>query len=165
MRGNKTKNECLSSVPSSVTGIKKPPLKYRSITKLKTNTVRINREGGEASGAQIPQTLGSGFGEAKVDHLCTFLDKKPPLCKDEWELIFNDHNKSFSLHNRTVDVFRRKFAALHIKRNPNGDPSMPEDVRRAKHVTQKMMDRPEMGANDSGGADSLSSIDEQEDAP
>ena len=81
------------------------------------------------------------------------IDRYLPLCKDEWEFILNEHNKLFSLQNRTVDALRRKFASLHRKKMPTGDPLMPANVRRAKHIRYKMTERADMGVNDDGDPD------------
>lgn len=91
---------------------------------------------------------GSGFGQAEIHHLLGLLDEHLPLCKDEWDYVLREHHKMFPLHQRTVESLRRKFATLHRKKMPTGDPLMPADVRRAKHIRYRITERADMGVMD-----------------
>lgn len=53
-----------------------------------------------------------------------------------------------SQHYQTLDSLRRKFASLHIKEIPTGDPLFPEDVHRAKHIRHKMSDQVDLGGSE-----------------
>lgn len=73
------------------------------------------------------------------------------------------HQAQFPQQDRTVDSLKRKFAVLHRKRIPTGDPAMPEDTRRAKHIRFKMHDRADLGEGDDINADEFfNEVDNEE---
>lgn len=92
---------------------------------------------------------GNGFGQAEIDHLLGVLDHYLPLCKDEWDTVLTEHEKLFRNQQRTTDSLRRKFATMHRKKMPTGDPMIPADVKRAKYIKNKMTERADMGVMDS----------------
>ena len=47
--------------------------------------------------------------------------------------------------DRNADSLKRKFSALYRKPIPTGDPHIPADVRRAKHIRAEMADRIDLG--------------------
>lgn len=63
-----------------------------------------------------------------MDKFLSILDEKLPLCKEEREDLLRQHNRSFAQHARTVNSLHRKFATLHRKKRPTGDPLIPDDV-------------------------------------
>ena len=69
------------------------------------------------------------------------------------------------LQNRTVDGLRRKFSSRHRKKIPTGDPLMPSDVRRPKHIRYKMTERADMGIDDSADADAFFPTEDQDGTP
>ena len=91
---------------------------------------------------------GSGFTSAETEAMLGTVEKLLPLCRDEWEAVLAEHNKLFRDQMRTVDSLKRKFATLHRKKMPTGDPLMPEEVRKAKHIRYKMTERADLGCGD-----------------
>ena len=88
---------------------------------------------------------GSGFGQAELDSLLDLLDEALPLCAAEWDAVVRDHQLRYPGAGRTVDSLKRKFSNLHRKKMPTGDPLMPADVRKAKHIRYKMTERSDLG--------------------
>lgn len=95
--------------------------------------------------ATVGATRGTGFTQLETDNLLHCIERKLPLCKEEWDAVLVDHMKLFSDFNRTVDSLKRKFSMLHRKKMPTGDPLMPDDVRRAKHLRYLMTERADLG--------------------
>ena len=91
---------------------------------------------------------GSGFTQTETDTLLEILDVMLPLCREEWDAVLAKHNTVFGDQHRTVDSLKRKFSTLHRKRMPTGDPLMPDDVRKAKHIRHKMTERADVGFGD-----------------
>lgn len=50
-----------------------------------------------------------------------------PLCRDDWEAVRVEHEKKFAANARTVERMKRKFASLHRRKMPTGDPLMLKD--------------------------------------
>lgn len=109
-------------------GIQKPPRRRSS---QRSSTVR-----------------GSGFTQVETDNLLDIIERMLPLCADEWNAVLAEHNKCFGDQRRTVDSLKRKFSTLHRKKMPTGDPQMPDDVRRAKHIRFRMTERAAIGFGD-----------------
>jgi hypothetical protein len=57
-----------------------------------------------------------------------------PISQEAWEMVLAEHNVEFGHKNRTVESLRRKYAQLHRKKIPTGDPECPEEVKLAKRV-------------------------------
>ncbi|ETP49966.1 hypothetical protein F442_04618 [Phytophthora nicotianae P10297] len=74
-----------------------------------------------------PGGRGAGFGAGELQSFLETLEEHLPLGRDERELVFSIHNRSFSANNRTVDSLRRKFAALCRSRIPTGNPTCPAE--------------------------------------
>lgn len=113
-----------------------------------------------ANGRKKLPARGSGFGQAEVDHFLSLLDHYLPLCKDEWDIVIVEHSKIFPQNNRSVESLRRKFASLHRRKMPTGDPLMPADVRRAKHIRYKMTERADMGTMEGDDPDETMPCDD-----
>ena len=90
----------------------------------------------------------NGFTSAETEAMIGTVEKLLPLCRDEWEAVLAEHNKLFRDQMKTVDSLKRKFATLHRKKMPTGDPLMPEEVRKAKHIRYKMTERADLGCGD-----------------
>lgn len=88
-----------------------------------------------------------------MDYFLNVLVEKLPLCKTEWDEVLKEHEKRLAQHGRTVDSLRRKFALLHRKKIPTGDPLMSDDVRRAKHLLYKMSERADLGVDEEATAE------------
>lgn len=98
-------------------------------------------------GRQV-STRGSGFCQGEVENLLNIINDKLPLCAEEWTAVLREHIEVFPHTDRTVDSIRRKFATLHRKKMPTGDPLMPADVKFAKRIRYAMRDRADLGGGD-----------------
>lgn len=59
----------------------------------------------------------------------------------------------------SLDGIKRKFATLHRKKIPTGDPLMPQEVRRAKHIRYKIVEGADLGeGNDDTTDDFLTTV-------
>lgn len=88
---------------------------------------------------------GSRLSTPKLEALLSEIEVIQPLCRDEREAVRVEHKRRFAANDRTVESLKRKLASWNRKKMPTGDPLMPEDVRRAKQICQKMTERAEMG--------------------
>lgn len=71
--------------------------------------------------------------------------------------------KKFAHRDRNVDGIKRKFAALHRKKIPTGDPLMPPEVKRAKHIRFKITERADLGEGNDANADDFFGDEDEED--
>lgn len=55
------------------------------------------------------------------------------------------HSERYPGLSRTFDRLRRKFASLHRRKIPDGDPAIPPDVERGKKIRYKMTERADIG--------------------
>ena len=97
--------------------------------------------GGRRAGA-------SNYSKAELQSLLSTLESVLPIGQDEWEEVAQQHATSFP--GRDIDSIRRKFATLHRKQIPTGDPSMPPEVRRAKRVKYLIGDKANLGDGEEG---------------
>lgn len=118
-----------------------------------TTPAASGRVSKQVSGKKAATHRGSGFGQAELISFLEILENKLPLCRVEWESVLTEHEKRFIQNERTVDGLRRKFANLHRKKIPTGDPMMPEDVRRAKRIRYKMTERADIGVGDAASVE------------
>ncbi|PXF49322.1 hypothetical protein BWQ96_00896 [Gracilariopsis chorda] len=104
---------------------------------------------------RAPQTGGHGseFLRQKVDSLIELLDEKLPLGRDEWDVVLRIHHQKYSDKKRNVDNLRRKFASLHRRKIPTGDPTMPPEVDRSKRIRDLMTERTDMGGGEESNED------------
>ena len=91
---------------------------------------------------------GLGFGKVELDSLLDLLEEHLPIGQMEWERVSNKHDERYPSVERTVDSLRRKFASLYRKNLPTGDPDIPREVRRAKAIRQKIIERSDIGDDD-----------------
>ena len=84
---------------------------------------------------------GSGFKRQEVDGLLELLDEHLPLAKEEWDHVLCLHAERYPDYNRTVDSLKRKFASLHRRKVPTGDPTISPDVEKAKRIRYSITER------------------------
>lgn len=135
------------------------PMKHKATSrkrKVKHSTKK------EKKGLQVSR--GSGFSAVETSSLLELLHEHLPIGNSEWEHILTLHDRNFSDKMRTVDSLKRKFATLHRKKIPTGNPIMPDDVLIAKNIRSKITERSEIGnANDFSDEFSDDSKDSSED--
>ncbi|PXF49576.1 hypothetical protein BWQ96_00646 [Gracilariopsis chorda] len=103
--------------------------------------LRPRQRGGRRSGS----SQGTGFTQKEVESVLNVIEKYLPLCKEEWDMVAEEHGETLFVENSTVDSIKRKFATLHRRKIPTGDPRMPDDVRRAKRLRFRMGERADIG--------------------
>ena len=81
------------------------------------------------------------------------------MCTMEWETVFHQHSTLWPNETRTNESLKRKFQKLRNKKIPTGDPNCPPDVRRAKQIYVKLVEKTEM----SNGSEDEVDLEEQED--
>lgn len=69
-----------------------------------------------------------------------------PVDGDEWEMVLAEHSKSYP--GREVDSIKRKFATIHRRKAPSGDPNIPEYVRMAKELKDMIRDKAMLNVGD-----------------
>ena len=79
-------------------------------------------------------------------YLLSVLEEVLPIGPEEWDEVVNKHAVGCRwIPGRDVDSIRRKFASLHRKQIPTGDPNMPEDVKLAKRIKYMIGDKANIG--------------------
>ena len=77
--------------------------------------------------------------------LLDLIQELKPMGRMEWETLLDKFNRRVpAARERDVRGIQSKFASLHSKKMPTGDPNMPADVKRAKHLHYKIMEESDM---------------------
>jgi hypothetical protein len=86
---------------------------------------------------------GKNFSPTEVKLLLDLIEEKLPLGSQEYEtLIEPEYNKAVSPdRSRSAEDLRNKFKKLRNVKKPTGDPSCPEEVKRAKRIHRKIEGR------------------------
>ncbi len=95
--------------------------------------------------------------------LCTYALILVRLLVRILQRIENLHRRNFPIEDRTRESLKRKFQELYRSKIPTGDPSMPNDVRRAKMIQRLMEER--INSSDCEGIDDFASTFEEEEQP
>lgn len=80
----------------------------------------------------------------EVNLFLDLMEEVLPIGGDEWQNVCKQFN-SFFHGDWNVESLRRKFASLHRKRIPTGDPSMPYTVRKAKLIHHLIGHKTDLG--------------------
>lgn len=88
----------------------------------------------------------SAFGQAMDKHFLGTLDLHLLLCKEEWNVVLNEHSRIVSFNNREVESLRRTFASLYRKCMLPGVSLVLFDLRRAKNIAYETTARADMGS-------------------
>ena len=83
------------------------------------------------------------FRKAKVLHLLDIMEEILPLSAMEWERVADLHSEIYPANERTGKSLRRKYRLLAKTKIPTGDPSCPEEVRRAKRIAMMIVEKTE----------------------
>jgi hypothetical protein len=84
---------------------------------------------------------GLGFSSDETKALLRSIEKYLPIGGLEWDTVVSEHEGLFPVEQRTKEALKRKFAALHNKRIPTGDPHIPESVRYAKRLIEEIKNK------------------------
>jgi hypothetical protein len=82
-------------------------------------------------------TRGAGFSDAETAGLLELLEAHLLLSRDEWAYVASLHNAGYVGEDRTTDSLKRKFAELHRKRIPTGDPHIPANILKQSEYAPK----------------------------
>ena len=84
---------------------------------------------------------GLGFSTDETKALLRSIEKYLPIGGLEWDTVVSEHEVLFPVEQRTKEALKRKFAALHNKRIPTGDPHIPDSVRYAKRLIEEIKNK------------------------
>ena len=134
--GSKSNNDRKAKKSGSIVGSINPPA---CIIICRMEEVDNNQEG-------QPAGRRSGDPNCTREECLYFLgvmEEVLPIGSDEWQVVVDQHNAVNP--GRSVTSMRRKYANLHRKQIPTGDPDMPPEVRAAKRVKHKIGARADIG--------------------
>ena len=104
----------------------------------------VNMSAPEAQAAAAGHRAGNrNYSKDEVMNFLYVMKDILPIGPDEWQRVVDNHTLLYE--GRDVDSIRRKFASLHRRQIPTGDPAMPEEVRLAKHVKYLIGDKANIG--------------------
>lgn len=89
------------------------------------------RRSGRSGGKQ-------NYSEHDIHVLLDIVDKNVPIGKNDWSRVTTEYNKyavEKDRSTRDLEGLRIKFDRLAATKKPTGDPSCPENVRRAKRIS------------------------------
>ncbi|PXF45098.1 hypothetical protein BWQ96_05137 [Gracilariopsis chorda] len=108
---------------------------------------------------------GLSFTKLELENFLDVLSEHLPSGNDEWEAVTRIHQSRWPNANRSTDSLRRKFAALHRKRVPIGDPRIPSSVLKAEDLREEMTTRVDMGEGEGAETDTFFLENEGEKGP
>ena len=79
----------------------------------------------------------------ELNQLFDIVDELLPISGAEWEQVELRHGQAFSDLGRTSDQLRKKFHGLARTSVPTGDPNIPPEVRRAKSIRSRIIQKSE----------------------
>jgi hypothetical protein len=109
-----------------------------------------------ATGTTRARRLGFSTNETKA--LLRSIEKYLPIGGLEWDTVVSEHEGLFPLEQRTKVALKRKFAALHNKRIPTGDPHIPDTVCFAKRLIEEIKNRADISDGEDDDEDVPSSV-------
>ena len=80
------------------------------------------------------RSRGVAYSDEEINCLLESAEKHQPISRDEWQLVWEDHQVHWMQTERTLESLRKKFQSLANMRPPTGDPSCPPHVRWAKRI-------------------------------
>jgi hypothetical protein len=100
---------------------------------------------GGAGGAGLTQGGGSTtYTDAEIEILLDLIQQYLPIGNIAWMRVVDEYNRRVPTERaRNKTSILKRFNTLHQRLMPTGDPNMPDDVRRAKHLNYLIMDKSE----------------------
>ena len=83
---------------------------------------------------------GSNYCPEETDDLLSAVELHLPIGNQEWERVKAFMDQRW-LTNRSVDSLKQKFGKLWKKKVPTGDPNCPPQVKRAKRLNNRIIER------------------------
>lgn len=97
--------------------------KSKKVSKLATPAVHKKR-----------MKRGPGFTKEELKNFLDLMEEVVPIGPQQWETVADRHLESYPDQGRDTSSLRTKFNRLVSATPPTGDPSCPEEVRRAKRI-------------------------------
>ncbi len=80
---------------------------------------------------------GKAFSAADLEILFQLLEERLPMGPDQWDLLAVEYNQKVHVP-RDAESLRFKFKTLKNAKKPTGDPTCPEEVKRAKRIYREI---------------------------
>ena len=96
----------------------------------------------------MPRGRASDYSVEEVLHFLNLMEEILPIGSQEWDQLLQLHLVDFPTTGRTVDSLRRKYASLHRKKIPTGDPECPVEVKKAKRVKRLIGIKADLGCGE-----------------
>ena len=113
------------------------------------------------------RSRGSNFSKTEINILLNIIDDVIPIGSEEWKEVERRHRQHYPQLDRSRDTLKRKFRQLYGSRPRTGNPTIPEEVRKAKDILEAIKSKQNVSDGEgSGGSDfeSTSSGTDGEDA-
>lgn len=83
---------------------------------------------------------GPNFTKAELENMLELIENsdKMPMCMTDWDAIADKHRTRYPMGDRNGESLRRKFNLLANTKMPTGDPRIPPEVKKAKHIHWRM---------------------------
>lgn len=85
-----------------------------------------------------------------------------PIGSDDWAEVCKQHNTATSHPIRTADSLQRKFSTLRHAEPPVGSASCPQEVREAKRIRKRIVERVDLADGEDALGVSLSAFGDEE---
>jgi hypothetical protein len=90
----------------------------------------------------------TGFSAAETNNLLELLETILPIGGEEWDRVEREHEKLWPTQKRTKESSKCKFQSLYRTKMATGDPNCPPQVRRAKHIQNRLKEKTDMSDGD-----------------
>ena len=97
-------------------------------------------------------TSGQRLSKTETETLLDLVEEQLPLSGEDWDVLCNAYNERHPNPGQLGEGLRKKFATLWKKKVKTGDPSCPEEVRRAKRIKRNLYEQADMSDLEETGA-------------
>ena len=104
------------------------------------------------------RSRGNNFSKTEINILLNIIEDVVPIGSEEWKQVETRHRQHYPQLDRSRDTLKRKFRQLYGSRPGTGNPTIPEEVRKAKDILEAIKSKQNVSDGEgSGGSDFESS--------
>lgn len=85
------------------------------------------------------------YSHMELNSLLDTMEDILPIGSEEWQRVVEQHNENYPSSGRDAESIRRKYATLHRKKVPTGDPMCPLEVKKAKRIKYQIGAKADLG--------------------
>ncbi len=104
------------------------------------------------------RSRGNNFSKTEINIILNIIEDVVPIGSEEWKQVETRHRQHYPQLDRSRDTLKRKFRQLYGSRPGTGNPTIPQEVRKAKDILGAIKSKQNVSDGEgSGGTDFESS--------